>query len=94
MIQILPCGYLTPKHTTTKMPTFQEAKDKAIKEIASEPADNGFHYAVIQYKKKWATDMTEESMHEILKTKSKPSLTEESFKHGVASLIRSYMKKI
>ncbi len=80
-----------PHHTTDRMKTFTEAQDAAIKQITSEPADNGMHNAWIQTKARYAKEMTEESMKEVLKTNPK-GLTDASAKYGVAQLIQFIMK--
>jgi len=74
------------------MKTFTEAKLEAIAILKSEPADNGIHFAWIQTKIRYATEMTEESMLTIRKTK--PSgLTDESAMFDVAKMIHTIMKK-
>ena len=73
------------------MKTFTEAQDAAHKQIKSEPADNGMHMAWINTKARYAQEMTEESMKEILKSNPK-GLTDESAKYGVAQLIQHLMK--
>jgi hypothetical protein len=73
------------------MKTFTEAQDAAIKQITSEPADNGMHAVWIRTKAHYAQEMTEESMKEVLKTNPK-GLTDESAKYGVAQLIQFMMK--
>lgn len=74
------------------MKTFQEAQEAALKTILSEPADTGMHYQWIQTKARYAQEMTEQTMKEILKTKPK-ALTSESAKYSVAQLIQSTMKQ-
>jgi len=73
------------------MKTFQEAQEGALKQIKSEPADNGMHYQWIMKKGQYAQEMTAESMKQILKSNPK-GLTDESAKYGVAQLIQYNMK--
>jgi hypothetical protein len=73
------------------MKTFQEAQEAALKQIKSEPADNGMHYQWIMKKAHYAQEMTAESMKQILKSNPK-GLTDESAKYGVAQLIQYNMK--
>lgn len=75
-----------------RMKTFQEAQETALKQIKSEPAENGMHAAWINTKAHYAREMTEESMKDILKIDPK-GLTDESAKYGVAQLIQKLMKK-
>ena len=74
------------------MMNFTDAQNAAIKHITSEPADNGMHAAWINTKARYAKEMTEESMKEVLK-KDPKGLTDESAKYGVAQLIQHLMKK-
>ncbi len=86
------CTLITPQQSITdRMKTFTEAQSEAIKKIKSEPADNGMHYQWIMTKTRYAQEMTEESMKEILKTNLK-GITDESAKYGIAQLIQLYMK--
>jgi hypothetical protein len=73
------------------MKTFTEAQSEAIKQIKSEPADNGMHYQWIMTKARYAQEMTEESMKEVLTTNPK-GLTDASAKYDVAQLIQYIMK--
>lgn len=73
------------------MKTFQEAQEAALKQIKSEPADNGMHYQWIMKKAHYAQEMTAESMKQILKSNPK-GLTDESAKYDVAQLIQYNMK--
>lgn len=73
------------------MKTFTDAQNKAIKRIMSEPADNGMHMAWINTKARHAKEMTEDTMTEILKTKSE-GLNDAAAKYGVAQLIQHLMK--
>jgi hypothetical protein len=86
------CTPSSQQSITDRMKTFTEAQSEVIKQIKSEPADNGMHYQWIMTKTHYAQEMTEESMKEILKTNPK-GLTDESAKYGVAQLIQFNMKK-
>ena len=81
------------KYTKSKqMPkSFEQAQAKVIKELKFEPADNGMHAQWLNTQIRYATEMTIESMREILKM-NPSGLTDESAKHGVAKMIQSSMK--
>jgi hypothetical protein len=71
--------------------SFEQAQAKVIKELESEPADNGMHAQWLRTQIQYAKQMTVESMHEILKT-NPSGVTDESANHGVATMIQSSMK--
>ncbi len=74
------------------MPTsFEQAQAKVIKELESEPADNGMHAQWLRTQIHYAKQMTEQTMREILQT-NPSGVTDESANHGVAKMIQSSMK--
>ncbi len=81
----------TKKLMKAKM-SFEHAQEKVVKQLQSEPADNGFHAQWLRTLCKYASEMSEEAMNEVLKTKPKPDLTDECAKHDVAQMIWKAMR--
>lgn len=72
--------------------SFEQAQEKVVKQLQSEPADNGFHAQWLRTLCKYASEMSEEAMNEVLTTKPKPDLTDECAKHDVAQMIWKAMR--
>lgn len=81
----------TKKLNKAKM-SFEQAQEKVIKKLQSDPVDCQHEAMWRNVQCKYAREMSEEAMNEVLKTKPKPDLTDECAKHNVAQMIWKAMR--